>query len=199
PPVHSVQVFEGRIDFGPLDRLVYLDAGETGIPVLFSPEQTVLDARLGDSNGTIVDHELGFAGRPDLVVRRVDGDLVPVEYKATHLFHDVHGFHGRTFDTIQAIAECRLVHAATGRRPSHGVVLYGDSAGDGRREGWVEVAYGESEEHWLKAALVQIRADRVRAPVPAERNCAGCEPNREGRCHYAATHFDPSLRAATGV
>ncbi|MFI5414400.1 MAG: hypothetical protein ACHQ16_01870 [Candidatus Lutacidiplasmatales archaeon] len=199
PPVHSVQVFEGRIDFGPLDRLVYLDAGETGIPVLFSPEQTVLDARLGDSNGTIVDHELGFAGRPDLVVRRVDGDLVPVEYKATHLFHDVHGFHGRTFDTIQAIAECRLVHAATGRRPSHGVVLYGDSAGDGRREGWVEVAYGESEEHWLRAALVQIRADRVRAPVPAERNCAGCEPNREGRCHYAATHFDPSLRAATGV
>ncbi|MCI4325368.1 MAG: hypothetical protein L3K00_05775 [Thermoplasmata archaeon] len=199
PPMHGVQVFEGRIDFGPLDRLIYLDRGETGIPVLFSPEQTTLDSRLGDSNGTIVDEELGFAGRPDLVVRRVDGDLVPVEYKATHLFHDVHGFHGRTFDTIQAIAECRLVHAATGHRPSHGVVLYGDSAGDGRREGWVEVAYGESEEHWLRAALTQIRTDRVRAPVPAERNCAGCEPNKEGRCHYAATHYDPSLRAATGV
>jgi hypothetical protein len=199
PPTHSVQVFEGRIDFGPLDRLVYLDQGETGIPVLFSPEQTALDSRLGNSSGTIVDEELGFAGRPDLVVRRVDGDLVPVEYKATHLFHDVHGFHGRTFDTIQAIAECRLVHAATGRRPSHGVVLYGDSAGDGQREGWVEVAYGEAEEHWLRAALTQIRTDRVRAPVPAERNCAGCEPNREGRCQYAATRYDPSLRASTGV
>ncbi|MFI5414766.1 MAG: hypothetical protein ACHQ16_03750, partial [Candidatus Lutacidiplasmatales archaeon] len=70
-------------------------------------------------------------------------------------------------------------------------------AGDGQREGWVEVAYGESEEHWLRAALVQIRADPVRAPVPAERNCAGCEPNREGRCRYATTGFDPSLRSSS--
>jgi hypothetical protein len=196
PPVHSVQAFEGRIDFGPLDRLVYIDAKERGLPVLFSPEQTELDSRLGRHDGTIFDDELGLAGRPDLVVRRVDGDLVPVEYKATHLFHDVHGPHGRTFDTIQAIAECRLVHAATGRRPSRGIVLYGDATGDGQREGWVEVAYGESEEHWLRAALLQIRADSVRAPVPADRNCAACEPNRDGLCRYAASRYDPSLRGS---
>src|SRR5580700_4445732 len=196
PPLHSVQVFEGRIDFGPLDRLVYVDAGERGLPVLFSPEQTQLEPKLAGRNGTLLDDELGFAGRPDFVVRRVDGDLVPVEYKATHLFHDLHGPHGRTFDTIQAIAECRLVHAATGRRPSHGIVLYGDTEGDGGREGWVEVAYGESEEHWLRAALTQIRTDRVRAPVPAERNCATCEPNALGRCSYAAHRYDPSLRGS---
>ncbi|HKV90621.1 MAG TPA: hypothetical protein VJQ43_05440 [Thermoplasmata archaeon] len=194
PPVRSVTVFEGRLDFGPLDRLVYRDEGETGLPVLFSPEQTELDGRIGGPHGTLVDHELGFAGRPDLVVRRAGGDLVPVEYKATHLFHDVHGPHGRTFDTIQAIAECRLVHAVTGHRPTHGIVLYGDTAGDGAREGWVEVVYGEAEEHWLRAALVQVRADTVRAPVPTPWNCAGCEPNREGRCRFAASHYDPTLR-----
>ena len=193
PPMHSVQVFEGRIDFGPLDRLVYVDAGERDLPVLFAPEQTALDTRLADSHGTISDHELDFAGRPDFIVRRVDGDLVPVEYKATHLMHDVHGSHGRTFDTIQAIAECRLVHVATGHRPSRGIVLYGDAAGDGAHEGWVEVGYGESEEHWLRAALVQIRADRTRAPVPTPRNCGGCEPNREGRCRYAACGPDAAL------
>jgi hypothetical protein len=189
PPTHSVQVFEGRIDFGPLDRLVYVDAGERDLPVLFAPEQVDPDPKLAGRHGTLVDDELDFAGRPDLVVRRVDGDLVPVEYKATHLFHDPHGFHGRTFDTIQAIAECRLVHAATGRRPSHGVVLYGDTDGDGQREGWVEVAYGQAEEHWLRAALVQIRADPVRVPVPALRTCGSCEANRLGRCGYAACGF----------
>jgi hypothetical protein len=199
PPTHSMQVFEGRIDFGPLDRLVYLDAGERDLPILFSPEQTELDPRLGSHHGNFHDDELGFAGRPDFVVRRADGDVVPVEYKATHLFHDLHGSHGRVFDTIQAIAECRLLHVATGRRPSRGIVLYGDGGGDGRREGWVEVGYGENEEHWLRAALIQIRSDHVRAPVPAERNCAACEPNREGRCRYAATRFDLAIRPATGT
>jgi hypothetical protein len=198
PPTHSIQVFEGRIDFGPLDRLVYIDEGERGLPVLFAPGQVDLDRRLAEHRGTLLDDELGFAGRPDLVVRRADGDLVPVEYKATHLFHDVHGPHGRTFDTIQAIAECRLVHAMTGKRPSRGIVLYGDSAGDGLREGWVEVLYGEAEEHWLRAALAQIRTDKVRAPVPADRNCPTCEPNGLGRCRYAASRYEPSLLKTLG-
>jgi hypothetical protein len=193
PPVHSIQAFEGRMNFGPLDRLVYIDEGERDLPVLFAPGQVEIDRRLAEHHGTFLDDELGFAGRPDLVVRRADGDLVPVEYKATHLFHDLHGPHGRTFDTIQAIAECRLVHAMTGKRPSRGIVLYGDSAGSGLREGWVEVAYGESEEHWLRAALAQVRADRVRPPVPAERNCASCEPNRLRRCSYAAVPFTNAL------
>jgi hypothetical protein len=194
PPVHSVQVFEGRIDFGPLDRLIYMDPGERDLPVLFSPEQTHLDPGLAEHHGTMLDAELSFAGRPDLVVQRADGDWIPVEYKGTHLYHDIHGPHGRLFDTIQAIAECRLVHAVSGHRPSRGIVLYGDTAGDGLREGWVEVAYGPAEERWLRAALAQVRSDTSRPPVPAERNCAACEPNREGRCSYAACGFDPSLR-----
>ncbi|HEV8049253.1 MAG TPA: hypothetical protein VGP88_01535, partial [Thermoplasmata archaeon] len=54
PPGHSVQVFEGRIDFGPLDRLVYVDAGERGLPVLFAPEHTEPEPKLAGRNGTLV-------------------------------------------------------------------------------------------------------------------------------------------------
>ena len=125
-----------------------------------------------------------------MVVARADGGLVPIEYKATHLFVGFHEAHGRPFDSVQAIAECRLVHAAFGRRPAYGIVLYGDASGDGQREGWVEVPYGDAEERWLSVALKQIREDRVRAPVPAERNCAGCEPNGQGRCLYAAARYE---------
>ncbi|HTT15204.1 MAG TPA: hypothetical protein VMG81_05450 [Thermoplasmata archaeon] len=197
PPLGRVAVYEGRLDVGPLDRLVYEDEGEDDLPVLFPPERVVRDARFAHGIGNLVDPELGFAGRPDLVIQRADGALVPVEYKATHLFVGYHEAHGRAFDTVQAIAECRLVHAAFGVRPSHGIILYGDQAGGGLHEGWVEIAYGEPEEHWLRAALAQVRSDDVRAPVPAERNCAGCEPNGEGRCRYAAARYEgPHHRAA---
>ena len=118
-----------------------------------------------------------------------DGVAYPIEYKSTHLFTGYHGDHGRPFDVLQAIAECRLVHAASGIRPRSGVILYGDADGDGGREGWVEVEYGDAEEHWLRAALMQIRADHARAPVPNERNCSACEPNRASLCPAAAVPY----------
>jgi hypothetical protein len=139
--------------------------------------------------GTLHDDAFGLSGRPDLIVRRASGDLVPVEYKSTHLFTGYHEAHGRAFDAIQVIAECRLVEAVSGRRPSHGVVLYGDVAGDGTREGWVEIPYGDAEEHWLRAALAQIRGDPVRPPVATERTCPSCEGNKLGLCRFAATPF----------
>src|SRR5579871_3634876 len=221
PPVHRMVVNEGRLDLFPTDTLIYEDEGEDDLPMIFPPQQVRIDERLKEHGGNLIDPELGFAGRPDLIVKRSNGGLFPVEYKSTHLFvgyHESHGrpfdaiqaiaacrlvpamtvtrsthlfvgyneSHGRPFDAIQAIAECRLVHAMTGTRPTHGVVLYGDAAGDGAREGWVEVPYGEPEEHWLRAALAQIRADKIRPPVPAERNCASCGPNGEGKCRFAA-------------
>ena len=190
PPVGRAQANEGRLDVAPTDTLVYLDEHERGLPVLFPPERVSIHPSVRAHGLTLVDPELGLSGRPDLVVRRADGALFPVEYKSTHLFVGFHEAHGRAFDALQAIAECRLVHAALGVRPTHGVVLYGDVEGDGAREGWVEVPYGDAEERWLKVALSQIRADRTRAPVPAERNCSGCEPNGEGLCRYAAARFD---------
>ncbi|HUZ80164.1 MAG TPA: hypothetical protein VMV28_06080 [Thermoplasmata archaeon] len=197
PPLSKVEVYPGRIDIAPDDHLVYQDEGEDGLPMLFPPERIRLDARYREGARTLVDPELNFAGRPDLVIARKDGALVPLEYKSTHLFVGYHEAHGRLFDTVQAIAECRLVHAAFGKRPPYALILYGDQAGDGEREGWVRIPYTEADEHWLRAALVQIRADRVRPPVPAERNCASCEANEAGRCRFAAARYDgPHHRAA---
>lgn len=193
PPLAPPVVLEGRYDVFSGDRLVYIDPGETGLPVLFPPESTELDPVLMAHRGTLHDEVLGLSGRPDLVVRRASGELIPIEYKSTHLFLGYHEAHGRTFDAIQAIAECRLIEAVTGRRPSHGVVLYGDVAGDGAHEGWVEIRYGDAEERWLKAALVQIRGDATRAPVPSDRTCPTCEPNKRGLCRFriSALHATP--------
>jgi len=196
PPLGAVRVNPGRIAFAPTDRLVYQDDGEDDLPVLFPPEQVHLDPRYRVGLENLVDPGLGMAGRPDLVVALGDRSFVPLEYKATHLFLGYHEAHGRLFDTVQAIAQCRLVEVAFGHRPPYGIVLYGDAAGDGLHEGWVEVPYGDAEAAWLRYALATVRADDVRAPVPAERNCGGCEPNSEGLCRYAAARYEgPHHRA----
>ncbi len=196
PPLGQARVLEGRIDFSEKDRLIYLDEGEDDLPVLFPPENVRLDARFVGGHATLFDPVLGLAGRPDMVALLRDGTPVPIEYKATHLFVGYHTAHGRLFDTVQAIAECRLVEAAFGRRPSHGIVLYGDASGSGLHEGWVEVPYDQAEEAWLKFAVHEIRSDQVRAPVPCERTCGGCEPNSEGICRYAATRYEGPFHRA---
>ena len=197
PPTAHVQVNEGRLDLTDHDLLVYEDSGEDDLPVLFPPERVRLDARFSNGHSTLIDAEYGIAGRPDMVIRQGSGAFVPLEYKETHLFVGYHEAHGRLFDTVQAIAECRLVQTVFGQRPPYGLVLYGDARGGGSREGWVQIPYGDAEERWLKVVLAQVREDRIRAPVPAERNCGGCEPNAEGLCRYAATRYEgPHHRAA---
>jgi hypothetical protein len=198
PPNLGVAVNDGRLDVAPDDRLVYEDVGEVDLPILFADGQVEIDPRYRPPNLTLIDPAFGLSGRPDFVVRHRSGELVPVEYKSTHLFVGYHESHGRTFDVIQAIAECRLVHAAFGHRPSHGIVLYGDVAGDGEHEGWIQIPYGDAEERWLRAAITQIRSDGTRAPVPAETNCATCVPNREGLCRYAAARYRENGRTSPG-
>jgi hypothetical protein len=189
PPMGSVTVVDGRLDLDDGDTLVYLD-DEDGLPILFPPERVRLDARFTTRPRNLVDPILGFAGRPDYVIERHDGTLFPVEYKSTHIFTGFHEVHGRGFDVLQAIAECRLVEAAFGRRPTMGFVLYGDAAGGGQHEGFVQVRYGEPEAHWLAYALATIRADAERAPVPSDRTCPKCSPNGRGLCAFAATRYD---------
>jgi hypothetical protein len=190
PPIGHLEVNEGRLDVSERDRLVYEDADEDDLPVLFPPEHVQRDPRFVNGRGNLIDPEFGLSGRPDFIIQRETGELVPLEYKATHLFVGYHEVHGRLFDTVQAIAECRLVHAVFGRRPSHGIVLYGDAAGGGAREGWVRIPYDQAEEQWLRVVLRQIREDRVRPPVPAPRNCASCEPNSEGLCRFASARYE---------
>jgi hypothetical protein len=187
PLIPGAQTEDGRLDLEPSDTLVYVDSSESDLPVRFAPESVRLDPRFSGPSLTIVDAAMGLSGRPDFVVRRGDGSVFPVECKSTHLFTKLGAVHGRAFDTIQAIAECRLAYVAFGVRPAFGVVLYTDRDGAGTHEGWLRVPYGDAEERWLARALASIRADRFRAPVPSERHCAPCEPNRDGLCAYAAS------------
>jgi hypothetical protein len=190
PPLGAISVNEGRLDLFDDDRLIYEDTGEDNLPMLFPPDRVQIDPKFANGHTTLVDSEWGFAGRPDLVVRRGSGALFPVEYKETHLFGGYHQAHGRLFDTIQAIAECRLVEVTFGHRPAFGVVLYGDESGGGVNEGWVQIPYGEAEVRWLKLAIDQVRQDHTRAPVPALRTCGSCEPNAEGHCRFAAVRYE---------
>jgi len=190
PPLGQIVVTEGRFDFFDDDRLVYEDLGEDNLPMFFPPEHVQIDPKFTNGHATLIDSAWGFAGRPDLVVRRGNGTLFPIEYKETHLFGGYHQAHGRVFDTIQAIAECRLVEVTFGHRPAFGVILYGDESGGGVNEGWVQIPYGDAEERWLKVAMDQVRSDASRAPVPALRTCGSCEPNAEGLCRFATARYE---------
>jgi hypothetical protein len=192
PPILPTLAFnEGRLDIFPSDELVYEDEGEVEeLPMLFPPERVRADPIFRRHGSNLVDDELGLSGRPDLIVRRADGSFVPVEYKSTHPFRDLHAVHGRGFDLIQTVAECRLVEAVTGRRPPYGLLLYGDVAGDGEHEGWFQVPYGDREAGWVRYAVATIRGDGIRAPVPSERTCGSCPPHRDGRCRYAAVRYE---------
>lgn len=188
PPGAMLPVVDGRPDVFPADRLVYEDK-EEGLPMLFPEEQIESDPRFHAHGLTLSDETLGLSGRPDFVIRRASGTYHPVEYKATHPFPGLHGTHGRGFDVIQLFAECRLVAAVTGTIPATGILFYGDEAGDGEHEAWVEVSYGVAGDTWLRAALHQVRADAIRAPVPSETTCGHCLAHREGLCRFAFGTF----------
>jgi hypothetical protein len=191
PPVFDAMPFnDGRIDIFPKDTLVYVDGGEAEeLPILFAPEQIKFDPVFRQHGFNLVDDALGLSGRPDLIVKRADGRFQPVEYKSTHPFRGPHDVHGRTFDLIQLLAECRLVEATTGLRPSGGILWYGDTANNGTHEGWLSVPYGDREENWVKWAVERVRADTVRAPVPSEGTCSTCPAHRDGLCRYATARF----------
>lgn len=196
PPTIALRVFEGPVDLTATDLLVYVDTHERGLPVLFPPERVQPDPRFTGEHSNLIDPELGLSGRPDLIFRRGDAQFIPVEYKSTHLFVGYHTAHGRLFDVIQAIAECRLVEAAFGHAPPFGLVLYGDAERDGEHEGWVEIPYGEAERRWLHQALAQVRGDTLRPPAPSEGHCAHCEQNRDALCRFAAVPFASAHPAA---
>jgi hypothetical protein len=199
PPHVNAAVNGGRFDVFPQDSVVYQDEGEDDLPMLFASNQMRIESRFLTHNRNLIDEELGLSGRPDLVVLRADHSYAPIEYKSTHPFHGLHATHGRAFDIIQVLAECRLVAATVGSLPRRGYLIYGDAAGNGQHEGWIEVPYGPAEDAWITGAVRSIRADTVRAPVPHETNCATCAPHRDGLCPYAAARYQPSPSGGSGA
>ncbi|MCI4366077.1 MAG: hypothetical protein L3K10_08525, partial [Thermoplasmata archaeon] len=73
PPLGHLIVYEGRLDLDEKDLLVYEDAGEDDLPVLFPPERVRPDVRFAGKGATLADPELGLRGRPDLIIQRADG------------------------------------------------------------------------------------------------------------------------------
>lgn len=190
PAFPALPVADGRLDIFPGDRLVYEDEGEADeLPMLFASEQVRPDPIFRRHGYNLVDEELGLSGRPDFILERPKAGFIPVEYKSTHPFRGLHEVHGRTFDLLQLVAECRLVEAVSGRRPPYGILLYGDTAGNGAHEGWVTMPYTDREASWIRAAVAQVRADAVRAPVPSERTCSTCPPHRDQLCRYAVGRY----------
>ncbi|HEV2316048.1 MAG TPA: hypothetical protein VGV89_00525 [Thermoplasmata archaeon] len=191
PPALNLPFNDGRLDVFPDDRLIYRDEGEAEeLPMLFAPEQQRTDPLFQAHGGNLIDPVLGLSGRPDFILRRRAGALVPVEYKSTHPFRGLHETHGRTFDLIQLLAECQLVEAVSHTTVPYGILLYGDVAGSGEHEGWFQRPFSDADRSWIREAVGRIRTDAVRAPVPSEGTCRNCPPHREGLCRYAAGRYE---------
>ena len=79
PPLGHLVVNEGRLDLTEKDILVYEDEGEDDLPMLFPPERVRPDVRFGGGHATLSDPVLAMRGRPDLIIQRGDGSLIPVE------------------------------------------------------------------------------------------------------------------------
>lgn len=91
----------------------------SGLP---SGEVVYSDTRAwGPVARTLVDHDLGLAGRPDYVVKDRDS-WVPIEVKSG-LAPSAGGHPGHV---LQLAAYCALIEAEYGVRPRHGLIQYSD-------------------------------------------------------------------------
>lgn len=67
--------------------------------------------------------ELRLTGRPDYLVQKRDGEIIPVEVKSGLAPRSPWESH-----ILQLAAYCKLVERTYGRRPSHGILQYRDRA-----------------------------------------------------------------------
>ena len=113
--------------------------------------------------------ELRLAGRPDYLVQRPDGEIIPVELKSRRAPAEPWEGH-----ILQLAAYCRLVEETFGIRPSYGILQYKDQA--------FAVDYTPDLEEDLLALLDEmqaaLRAERVERDHNDWRRCAACSLNR---------------------
>ncbi len=103
-----------------------------------------------------------LAGRPDVLRRRPDGTLVPVEMKSRAAPR------GGPFPShrIQLAAYCLLVEEETGHAPPFGVLRYADAE--------LALPWNAAARRELLATLAAARAPYDGRADPSPAKCAGC-------------------------
>lgn len=113
----------------------------------------------------LYDTRLRLAGKPDYLVEQADGRIVPVEIKSSRAPRIPWPGH-----VMQLMAYCRLVEAAYGVRPSHGILQYKDRA--------FSVDYTVTLEQDLLDTLHEMGGDQHALDVSRDhgdpRRCASC-------------------------
>lgn len=124
----------------------------------------LLGSDLPGPNGTAMrSPRFRLAGRPDEIRELPDGSWVPVEVKSRPAPR-----HGPPFShRVQLAAYLLLIEESTGRRPSYGVLRYGD--GTEFRVEWTAALRDELLE--VRRALTAPYDGRE---TPSAGRCAGC-------------------------
>lgn len=92
----------------------------------------------------LIDEKLQLVGKPDYLIERQDGMIVPVELKSGRAPRYPHDGH-----VMQLMAYCLLVETAYGVRPDYGVIQYQDRA--------FSIEFTEELEENLLDILVEMR------------------------------------------
>lgn len=122
---------------------------------------TLLAADVG-SGRTLRSDRYRLAGRPDLLRRRPDGAVIPIELKSRPApRRGPYASH-----RLQLAAYCLLVEEETGSPPPYGVLRYAD--------GQVEVPWDRAARTELFGVLAEVRRPYDGRALPAPAKCAGC-------------------------
>ena len=113
----------------------------------------------------LYDRALGLTGRPDYLIERADGAMIPVEVKSAPAPAEPYPGH-----IMQLAAYCLLVQGVYGVRPPHGVIQYRDKA--------FTVHFSRTLEREALALLREMRAygqaPDVRRSHENWRRCQAC-------------------------
>ena len=120
--------------------------------------------------------DLHLVGKPDYLVRRRDGQIVPVEVKSGRAPAAPHEGH-----VLQLAAYCLLVDENFGVRPDHGIIQSDDDA--------FAVEYTLEMEETLLDLLADMRADLFSNDVPRSHEAPG-------RCRRCAVREACDVRLA---
>ena len=109
--------------------------------------------------------DLLLVGKPDYLVKRRDGTIIPVEVKSGAAPAAPYESH-----VLQLAAYCLLVETTHGVRPPFGILQYRDDA--------FEVAFTPDLEETLLDLLAEMRADAFAGDLDRDhddpRRCAAC-------------------------